>query len=111
MTTTSTTIRMTGRDAIAYAQAHGLALSTYTDPTAEGRDGVSIEEARRIASEDPSLVYLDIPAYIVESLAEEATAAGDEALALACAAALDGEEASQRIVIRALVDAAAQVGT
>lgn len=108
----TTTIRMTGRDAITYAQATltGV-LSTRTDPTAEGRDGVSIEEARRIASEDPSLVHLDIPAYIVESLAEEATAAGDEALALACAAALDGEEASQRIVIRALVDAAAQVGT
>lgn len=107
-----TTIRMTGRDAITYAQATltGV-LSAHTDPTAECREGVSVEEARRIASEDPSLVYLDVPAYIVESLAEEATAAGDEALALACSAALDGDAAAQRLVVRALVDAAAQAGT
>lgn len=105
------TIRMTGRDAITYAQAHGLALSTYTDPTAEGRASVGVADARRIASEDPTLVYLDVPAYIVESLVKEATAAGDEGLALVCSAALDGEAASQRIVVRALVDAAAQVGT
>lgn len=108
----TTTIRMTGRDAITYAQATltGV-LSTRTDPTAEGREGVSIEEARRIASEDPSLVYLDIPAYIVESLAEEATAANDMLLVDACADALAGDAAAQRLVVRALVDAAAQVGT
>ncbi len=107
----STTIRMTGRDAITYAQAHGLALSAHTDPTAEGREGVTVEEARRIASEDPSLVYLDVPASVVERLAEEATAAADVYIADACADALAGDAASQRLVVRALVDAAAQVGT
>lgn len=111
MTTTSTTIRMTGRDAIAYAQAHGLALSTYTDPTAEGRASVSVADARRIASEDPSLVYLDVPAHAVERLADEAVTAGDEAMAGTCESALAGDAAAQRIVVRALVDAAAQVGT
>lgn len=109
--TTTTTIRMNGRDAIIYAQAHGLTLSTHTDPTAEGREGVTVEEARRIASEDPSLVYLDVPAHIVEQLADEAAAAGDKVLADTCRSALDGWPVSQRLVINALVDAAAQVGT
>lgn len=109
--TTTTTIRMNGRDAIIYAQAHGLTLSTHTDPTAEGRDDVTVEEARRIAIEDPSLVYLDVPVSAVERLAEEAAAAGDEALVRACGAALDGWTTSQRIVGRALVAAAARVGT
>lgn len=50
--------RIVGRAAIQRAEAEGITLSTYTDPTAEGRDGVSVEEARDIAREDPSLVYM-----------------------------------------------------
>ncbi len=100
-----------GRNALTYAQAHSLTLSAHTDPTAECRDGVSVEEARRIASEDPSLVYLDVPAHAVERLAEEARNAADVYIVDACKDALAGDAAAQRLVVRALVDAAAQVGT
>jgi len=55
-----TTTRLTGHDAIHHATAYGLTLSTYTDPTAEGRAGVSVHEARGIACVDPSLVFLDV---------------------------------------------------
>ena len=68
-----TTIRMTGHDAIRYAAAHSLALSTYTDPTAEAREGVSVEEARSIAREDPSLVYLDVAIRITHPTTDGAT--------------------------------------
>jgi hypothetical protein len=54
------TTRITGREAIEVAEAQGLLLSTYSDPTEGGREGVSVEDAREIAREDPSLVYLDI---------------------------------------------------
>lgn len=54
------TIRMTGHDAIRFAAAHSLPLGTYTDPTSEARMDVDVEEARNIAREDPSLVYLDV---------------------------------------------------
>lgn len=92
------TIRMTGRDALTYAQAHDLTLSTHTDPTAEGRESVTVEEARRIASEDPSLVYLDVPASVVERLADEAASAGDKVLADTCRSARAGWPVSQRLV-------------
>lgn len=32
-------------------------LCSYSDPTEDGREGISIEEAERIGSEDPSLIY------------------------------------------------------
>lgn len=47
-----------GRDAIHYAAAHNITLSKYADPTEGARDGLSIEEARTVAAEDPSLIYV-----------------------------------------------------
>lgn len=103
------TIRITGNDAINYVRLTSTGiLATYADATSEAREAVSIEEARCIASEDPSLVYLDLPAYIVRELADEAADAGDDALATSCASALSGDAAAQRLVGRALVAAAAQ---
>lgn len=52
--------RLTAHDAIEYAAAHGLTLRKYADPTEDAREGLSIEEARAIATEDPSLIYLDV---------------------------------------------------
>ncbi len=51
---------ITGSDAIAYAEAKGITLSKYADPTEDGRDGLSVDEAREIAAADPSLVYLTL---------------------------------------------------
>jgi hypothetical protein len=55
MTNTTT---LTGHDAIEYAAAHGLTLSKHADPTEPALDGMTVEEARDVAAQDPSLVYL-----------------------------------------------------
>lgn len=59
MTSTQTTT-LTGTAAIDYAAERDLSLCTYTDPTADGREDVSVDEAREIAAIDPGLVYLEV---------------------------------------------------
>ncbi|HSH28633.1 MAG TPA: hypothetical protein VK971_01900 [Thiohalobacter sp.] len=49
---------ITGYDAIEYAEQHGLTLGKYADPTEDAREGLTPDEAREIAAEDPSLIYL-----------------------------------------------------
>jgi len=49
---------LTGYAAIEYAQEHGLTLSKYTDPMEDARENLTPEEARDVAREDPSLIYL-----------------------------------------------------
>lgn len=51
---------ITGHDAIAYATAKGITLNKYADPTEDGRDGLALDEAREIAAEDSSLIYLTL---------------------------------------------------
>lgn len=51
--------KLTGTDAIEYAEAHNLPLHKHADPT-EGAREVSVEEAREIAAEDPSLIWIEI---------------------------------------------------
>ncbi len=50
---------LTGFDAIEYAEAHGLPVNKYTDPEEGARRGISTEEAREIAAEDPSLIWIE----------------------------------------------------
>lgn len=50
---------LTGHDAIEYAESHGLTLSKYNDPTEGAREGLSVDEARQVAREDPSLIYVE----------------------------------------------------
>jgi hypothetical protein len=52
--------RLTGWDAIEYAEAHDLTLCKYNDPIENAREGLTVEEAREIAGEDNGLIYLDI---------------------------------------------------
>jgi hypothetical protein len=102
-------MRLTGRDAVTYARAHGLTLSTHADPTATARDGVSVEDALAILREDPSLVFITIASEQLADLAYEAAYVGDEALADACSRICDGagSEEDHRVTARALVSAAA----
>ena len=60
MTNTETTMKLTGREAIAYAEANGLSLSKYADPIEDSRVGLSVEEANAVAREDASLIYVAI---------------------------------------------------
>ena len=49
--------KLTGYDAITYAEAHGLKLIKSADAIEGKRYGMSLDEARDIAAQDPSLIY------------------------------------------------------
>lgn len=53
-------MRIEAHEAIEYAATCNLPLSTYSGPTEEGRADVSLDEARDIAREDASLIYIDV---------------------------------------------------
>lgn len=90
------TVTLWGLDAIAYAEAHGLAVAKANDPTEDAREGVSVDDAREIARQDASLIYVEVPWNTVRQhiagLREEAAAAGDEDQVEICDDALAGDE-------------------
>lgn len=48
----------TGHEAIELAtKDSSVTLNKYADPTEDARENISIEDAREIAKEDPSLIY------------------------------------------------------
>lgn len=51
--------RITGLDAIEHAELHGLKLNKYADPTEDAREGLTVDEARDIAAEDASLIWVE----------------------------------------------------
>jgi hypothetical protein len=50
---------LNGTAAIVAAEYTGRTLSKYADPTEGARYGLTPDEARAVAREDPSLIYLD----------------------------------------------------
>lgn len=50
---------ISGYDAIEYAKENGLTLNKYSDPIEDAREGLSPDEARKIAREDPSLIWIE----------------------------------------------------
>lgn len=57
-TEATTNVILTGYVAIGYADQLGMTLNKYQDPTEGARAGLSVEEARRIASKDPDLIWV-----------------------------------------------------
>lgn len=53
-------MRLTGMEAIAYAIENDELLCMHSDGTDGPRDDLDVEEARHIAQEEPSLIYIDI---------------------------------------------------
>lgn len=51
---------ITGWEAIDYANRNRVPLHKYADPTEEARTGLTVEEAREIAHEDPSLIWVEV---------------------------------------------------
>ena len=49
---------LTGHAAIDHAIATGATLNKYADPTEPAREGLTVDEAREIASEDPLLIWI-----------------------------------------------------
>jgi hypothetical protein len=53
-------MRLTGFEAISFAEQEGLPLNKLADKIDEAQTGLSIAEAEAIAVDSPELVYLDI---------------------------------------------------
>jgi len=54
--------KLTGTEAIDYARENDLTLNKYADPTEDGRSGLTPEEAEEVATEDPSLIWIEVEA-------------------------------------------------
>jgi hypothetical protein len=54
-------LRLTGFDAIEFAEKHNLRLKKHGDAVNGASQGRTIAEAEAIAVEDEGLIYLDIP--------------------------------------------------
>ena len=52
---------LSGTDAIDFAERTSKLLNKYSDPIEGPRHGVTVDEARDIAREDRSLVWIKIP--------------------------------------------------
>jgi hypothetical protein len=53
-------MRLTGFEAIEYAEKEGLKLNKHPDAITAQRIGLDIAGAEAIASEDPDLIWLDV---------------------------------------------------
>jgi hypothetical protein len=60
-------MRLTGFEAITFAEREGLSLNKLADPIDEAQEGLSVAEAEAIAVERPELIYVDITADEYES--------------------------------------------
>jgi len=58
----SNDMRLTGFDAIEYAEKEGLTLHKNAGRIDDGADNLSIAEAEAIADEDPDSIWLEVPA-------------------------------------------------
>jgi len=54
-------MRLKGFAAIEFAEKEGLRLNKATDKIDDKRTGLTIAEAEAIASEDPELIWVEVP--------------------------------------------------
>lgn len=54
-------MRLTGFDAIEFAEKHNLRLKKQGDPVDGPAAGLTVAEAEAIADDDEDLIYLDVP--------------------------------------------------
>ena len=54
-------MRLTGFEAIEFAEKEGLTLHKAAGRIDEGADGLSIAEAEAVADDDPQAIWLDVP--------------------------------------------------
>ena len=52
--------RLTGYEAIEFAEKQGLKLNKHPDATQGPRQGLTVAEAEAVAAEDASLIWLDV---------------------------------------------------
>jgi hypothetical protein len=56
--------KLTGWEAIEYAETYNLLLCKYNDPIEGARETLTINEAMDVARQDPDLIYLEIKHYM-----------------------------------------------
>jgi hypothetical protein len=54
-------MRLTGFDAITYAEQEGLLLNKTPDRIDDASTALTVAEAEAIATEDPRLIWLEVP--------------------------------------------------
>ena len=62
-------MRLTGFSAIEFAEKQSLRLNKHGDDVDGPAQGLSVAEAEAIATEDESLIYLDVPDDLYENSA------------------------------------------
>ncbi len=93
------TTTLTGIQAIEAGELLGVKICKYTDPTEEAREGLDAREAREIARQDPSLIYVDL-GEATRALVTECRNVDDGTGTLAIIARqalLDGEGTPERV--------------
>ena len=63
-------MKLHGWDAIEAAERMGLRLHKYADPTEDARADLTVAEARRVAREDPSLLWVHVGPCAAECLGQ-----------------------------------------
>lgn len=58
--------KLTGIEAIEFAERYGMTLRKYADPTEDARGGLNTSEARKIALDDPSLIWLETDLKLIQ---------------------------------------------
>jgi hypothetical protein len=53
-------MRLTGFEAITFAEREGLALNKLADNIDDAQEGLTVAEAEAIAVDNPDLIYVDI---------------------------------------------------
>jgi hypothetical protein len=54
-------MRLRGFQAIDYAEQEGLTLNKDADRIDDRRTGLTVAEAQAVASEDPNLIWIEVP--------------------------------------------------
>jgi hypothetical protein len=54
-------MRLTGFEAIEFAEKEGLSLNKAPDSIDEGQAGLNVAEAEAIAADNPDLIWLEVP--------------------------------------------------
>ena len=105
------TITVSGPLALELARRTGVPLSSYNDPTADGRDNLTLSEATNIAAADPGLLYYEAEVEAIQQLNQEAGQAGDSEQCRLCRQALEGDFDAFAECVSVMQDAKARVAS
>lgn len=92
------TSKLSGHDAIEYAERTGATLHKYADPIEGARDSLTIDEARQVAREDASLIWVSVSVDPCDGCGAPATVSTDIGGGVAWWCKACSEEADDRAI-------------